>query len=201
MSQERSKTAVIATIAAEMRGVPGAEQPRWFETELGVAIGGKGRKGALHRRKALSPLDSKKGRKGSDPPSTHAPDGWIWDAVGVNVRKLDLEQVLAVFAPLAETDQLVGHLQTTLGVVEIIETYGDGLTKRVIARVIYSGPQRRAEINDRLRAAEVGFEWWSVRRVLPDRPFEEFPAGATWAALARQIAEVEGHAIDATPPA
>ena len=94
--------------------MPGVEQPHWFDAELRLTIGDKGRKGALHRRKALSPLDNKKGRKGSDPPSGHAPDGWIWDAVGVDVRKLDLEQVLAVFAPLAETDRLVEHLQMTL---------------------------------------------------------------------------------------
>lgn len=200
MSQETSKTAVIATIAAELRGVRIDDQPSWFETELGVAIGEKGRKSALRLRKQLSPLDARKGRKSSDAPEAPVSDGWIWDTVGADLHSLDLERALVVFEPLKEPHALVDHLRMTTGVTEVLETYDDGQGSRVVAHVIYWGAQSRARIDARLREAGAAFEWWGIRREVPNRPFEIAPAAKTWADLARQMAEVEGHAIEGWSP-
>jgi hypothetical protein len=195
MNQATSKTAVIATIAADLRGVPGDQQSGWFRRQLGIDIGERGRKGALRLRKELSPFDEKKGRKSDDVATERQSDEWIWDAVGINLQKLDLERALVVFEPLATTESLVDHLRGTVGVTEIAETYGEGIERRVVARVIYWGAQRRLAIDNRLREAGVAFEWWAVRRELPSGPYEELPAAKTWAALAHQVARMEGHAI------
>ncbi len=173
--------------------MPIHEQPSWFRAELGVNIGEKGRKRALLRRKQLSPLDTRKGRKSTNV-SPLPPDGWIWDTVAVDLHELDLERALVVFERSRDSDALVGHLRQTLGVVEVVEMYGNGRDRRVVARVIYTGARRRSEIDEKLREAGVGFEWWSIRREAPNRPFESSPAAETWAALARQLAEIEGHA-------
>ena len=194
MSQETSKTAVVATIAAELRGVPGDDQPAWFRTELGVDIGAKGRKNALRRRKQLSPFDNKKGPKSTGTKIAVEPDGWIWDTVGVDLHSLDLERALVVFEPTTQADRLIERLRQTIGVVEILESYGNASQRRVIARVIYAGAQRRAQLDDNLSGSGISFDWWSIRREVPTRPFESAPAAATWAALARQIAQAEGHA-------
>jgi hypothetical protein len=196
VSQETSKTAVIATIAAELRGVRIDDQPSWFKTELGIAIGEKGRKGALRLRKQLSPLDAKKGRKSSDTPTEPVSDGWIWDTVGADLHGLDLERALVVFEPRKESRALVEHLRKTTGVTEVLEAYDDGPGSRVVARVIYWGAQSRARIDARLREAGVDFQWWDIRREVPNRPFEIVPAAKTWADLARQMAEVEGYAVE-----
>jgi hypothetical protein len=199
MSQATSKTAIIATIAAELRGVPADAQPSWFRSELDVEIGEKGRKIALRQRKQLSRLDEKKGRKSDDASTTHESDEWIWDTIGVDLHKLDLERAFVVFEPLKETEALVRHLRATIGVAEILETYGDGTDRRVLARVVFWGAQRRAQIDDQMRRAGVRFEWWDIRRESPSQPFEEAPAAKTWAALARQIGVLEGHTIHDHP--
>ncbi len=200
MSQETSKTAVIAAIAAELRGVRIDDQPSWFKTQLGVAIGDKGRKSALRLRKQLSPLDAKKGRKSSDTPKEGVSDGWIWDTVGADLQGLDLERALVVFEPMKEPHALVDHLRRTTGVTEVLETYDDGQGSRVVARVVYWGAQSRARIDARLREAGTAFEWWGIRREVPNRPFEIAPAAKTWADLARQMADVEGHAVGGWSP-
>jgi hypothetical protein len=195
VSQETSRTAIIATIAAELCGVPSDEQPAWFRAHLEVAIGAKGRKRALLRRKQPSPLDARKGRKPSGHGPADVPDGWIWDGVGVDLQQLDLERALVVFEPSVRAEQLVAHLRDTVGVVEVLEMYGDQNATRVVARVVYWGAQRRAQIDHRLREAGVGFEWWAIRRESPNQPFEELPAAKTWAELAHQMAEIEGYTV------
>jgi hypothetical protein len=199
MSQATSKTAIIATIAAELRGVPADAQPSWFRSELDVEIGEKGRKTALRQRKQLSVLDEKKGRKSNDDSTPYKSDEWIWDTVGVDLHKLDLERAFVVFEPLKRTEALVQHLRETIGVTEILETYGSEAGRRVLARVIFWGAQRRAQIDDQLREAGVHFAWWDIRRESPSQPFEEAPAAKTWAALAHQIAVLEGHTIHDHP--
>jgi hypothetical protein len=192
VSQEGSRTAIVATIAAELVGIPGDDQPEWFRSRLGIAIGAKGRKMALHRRKQLSPHDAKKGRRAPSVVPAGS-EGWVWDAMAVDLHELDLERALVVFDAVPEPKLLVEQLRQLLGVTEVIETYGDGHLRRVVARVLYLGARRRAQLDAALRATQVPFEWLEIHREVPSRPFAPTPAAATWGGLARQIAEMEGH--------
>jgi hypothetical protein len=196
MSQATSKTAIISTIAADLVGVPGDKQSAWFRARFGVDIGAKGRKDALRLRKHLSPLDEKKGRRSNETKGERESDEWIWDSLGINLQKLDLERALVVFEPAMAAERLITHLRETIGVTEILELYCAGAERRVIARVLYAGAQRRMQIDDHLRKSGVAFEWWDIRREFPSQPYEDMPAARTWAALAHQVATTEGHAID-----
>jgi hypothetical protein len=110
--------------------------------------------------------------------------------------RLDLSHALAVFERVTESGALVEGLRRTIEVLGVLEMYGERDRTPVVAWMAYFGAQRHAQIDDHLKAFGVPFEWWTVRRESPRRPFEKMPAAATGAALARQLAELEGHAVE-----
>jgi hypothetical protein len=197
-----SKTAIVATIAAELAGVPVDEQSSWFATCLGVDIGHGPRRDASRLRKALSGWDQKRGRKSEPPAGPSTGSGWFWDTVAVDIAKLDIQQALLISEPLDDPGPVVEQLEATVGVAEIFEMYpggrrgfGDAYGATVIARMLWLGAQRRSEIDSRLRELGVTFEWLEVRSKLPRAPFAPRPAALTWGRLARQFAELEGYAV------
>src|SRR4051794_15437736 len=128
MNQAQSKTAVASTVAAELRGIRGADQADWFQDQLRVGVGERGRKDALKQRKAKSPWDEKRGRKASEEEeeetSGPAADHWLWDTVEVDPFKLDLQQAMVLIPGVQDPESVLSHLRSTIGVVRLFESYG-----------------------------------------------------------------------------
>lgn len=207
MNQAESKTAVASTVAAELRGIRGADQADWFQGQLEVGVGERGRKDALKQRKAKSPWDAKRGRKpseGEDREDLGSADGWLWDTVEVDPFKLDLQQAMVLLPGVQDPESVLSHLRSTIGVVKVYESYGGVGGSLIVAHLVYMGAQRRGQLDARLRELQMPFEWLELRSVSPSRPFEGRPAAATWEALAQQFAELEGLKLERvsvkTPP-
>jgi hypothetical protein len=193
VNQADSRTAIAAVVAAELRGVRGEDQAKWFQEQLQIGVGQRGRKDALKRRKARSPWDQARGRKveGSVTDEGPSPEDWLWDSVDVDPFRLDIQQALILVPGVAEPEPVLSHLRTTIGVLRVYETYAGIGGALIVAHLLYSGSQRRGQLDARLRELQTPFEWLDLRSLTPSRPFEG-PAAATWEALARQLAEVEG---------
>jgi|SRR5215203_144633 len=195
MNQAESKTAIAATMAAELRGIRGADQAEWFQEQLSVAVGDRGRKDSLKRRKARSPWDEKRGRKPAAENEEPAPaprEAWLWDSVEIDPFKLDLQQAIVLFPEVKDPEAVLSNLRSTIGVVRIYETYGGIGGALIVVHVVYMGAQRRGQLDARLREMQTPFEWLELRSVAPARPFDQRPAAATWEALAQQFSELEG---------
>jgi hypothetical protein len=195
MNQAESKTAIAATMAAELRGIRGADQAEWFQEQLRIEVGERGRKDSLKRRKARSPWDEKRGRKPAAEeaaePAPASRDAWLWDTVEIDPFKLDLQQAIVLFPEVKDPEAVLSNLRSTIGVLRIYETYGGIGGALIVVHVVYMGAQRRGQLDARLRELQAPFEWLEVRSVAPTRAFEGRPAAATWEALAQQFSELE----------
>jgi hypothetical protein len=95
---------------------------------------------------------------------------------------LDLDVSLVWFSSTPRTAELAATLRRVTGVVEIIETYTNGIQ----ARLVFDGRQRREQLWRLVHELDPKAQWAHVRR--EDRS----PADRTWEDLAVQAAIAQG---------
>jgi hypothetical protein len=183
--QRQSRTALFAYVAGRLAGISLAEQPGFFEAQLGVKIGRDGAEGAAARRRHPQPGKRKRGPIASAPQSpVQAEDAALFDWLLVEEHKLGLDTALIRFPGVGKRQgELLGALSKVRGVRQILELSRE---RDIIAVVVFDGRDDRMRLRTELEEFAVAMVWEDIESET------HRPAITAWKHLAQRAARIEG---------